>query len=319
MKRGERKSVLRGDPFSPAWVSLRLPTLGCDWSEPVPLPQVNYKKKDQQTAGSFRVLCKQSRAPDAPRIHVSVDWRFQAGSLHLAFFTPYWVFDMTDLGLSLSENKGRTSVPRPVERAGQPAPPGQGPEGADEDKEGRDQKLHGAISDSRHALMFSFEKPKEGKNKLFVHGTGRNNSEWSEGVSLDAAGMSGQITMLGKTARSADDPRLSKYEVGVDIQTGESAYHRTKFIILAPRYVVTNALSMPIHVRSFADRPKVEGGPGRDYPSFVVAPDAKRVFYPPYVPGIKADDDISLYNTLALSVRRVAGDPTDADQVCVSS
>lgn len=106
--------------------------------------------------------------------------------------------------------------------------------------------------------LFSFERDSDQHNRVLAK---LGESNWSEPISLDAIGQN-----MGLKAQVKGTQMEMNF--GVTVTEGEGKYKLSKVITFAPRYVLRNALNMPILLVENGSTKQFELGPGELTPLF---------------------------------------------------
>ena len=87
-------------------------------------------------------------------------------------------------------------------------------------------------------LMFSY--PRKFDKKCYVKIA---NSKWSDGLTIDTAGMQGYLELLDKSNNSP----IKKFEVGVQVENSKNEkFWRTKIVTFTPRFIIVNNMTQSI-------------------------------------------------------------------------
>ncbi len=165
--------------------------------------------------------------------------RCSIGPRRVLIYVPYWLFDMTDLGLVVSENKkdvcpgmlGSSRVP-----------------GFDTQLPQTDASYNSVTGASlRRACMFSFSESSR-KKQVFCRTSLPAVSNWSIAFALDQI-----ASAAGAFSMESSDGAL--YEVCVSISAGPGNFHRTAFVTLSPRFMFVNKFATTTDVRQFSRLP----------------------------------------------------------------
>ena len=207
-------------------LSFRLPSLRQQgWTAPLPLLG---DKGDIERALKGEVAFVAVRDEEKRELVVHCAYSMVQGALVLSVYVPYFMYDLTGVGVIISADR-RQLVPL----------------GRVEDSKGS-----GLSSDERPAVMFSFPanlaKLPADERRVHVTTLSRattaiaqrlGDAAWSAPFNIDALGFrfSASIPAAGGGGGNA-------YDVAVSIQQGEGAYRRTKMVVLAPRLVIVNSL-----------------------------------------------------------------------------
>ena len=220
----------------PCSLSFRLPSLRQQaWSAALPLLG---DRGDVERAVKGEVLLMAVRDEDKRELVVHCAYSLVQGAIVLSVFVPYFVYDLTGLGLVISADKRQLA---PLGRLG-------------------NSESGGQSEDDRPAVMFNFaaaqaKAPSE-QHQVWLTtlsqsqattATAQRATEtiWSAPFNVDALGFrfSTSVPVVGGSAAARS------YDVGVSIHQGEGAYRRTKIITLSPRLVIVNSLSFDCLLR----------------------------------------------------------------------
>ena len=225
VSRGATVSLFAPSTVPPCSLSFRLPFLRQQgWTAPLPLLG---DRADVDRALKGEVVLVAVRDDEKRELVVHCAYSLVQGAILLSVYVPYFVYDLTGLGLVISADR-RQFVPlgRMEEEAS-----------------------GGVPSDDRLAVMFNFPasqaKAPSDQHQVCVttlsmaaSATAQRSGDaaWSSPFNIDALGLrfSTSIPVGGAAGGSLD--------VAVSIQQGVAVHRRTKVIVLAPRLIFVNSL-----------------------------------------------------------------------------
>lgn len=255
-----------------SYLQLRIGSLLTRWSDLLSLPTA-------PTEGAATVNKTISVFDDNKRelqIHVELQME---GSIRVVLYVPFWIYDLTHLGLILSCDRAQTV-----------------PLGALDDFRKR------LTSDERTPIMFNFPtNPTSGSSssKKKVDGgvmlttlsgveTARNwtDVQWSEPIMIDKLSVATTTTIPGPRKKiSPTDIEASLRnlsDIGIRIEHARGRWHRTKLIHLTPHFVLINRLGCELEfMQRCSNKPEVartRSGPAPSY--FLPAGETKELVWP---------------------------------------
>ena len=224
LNRGASVALFAASAALPCSLSFRLPFIRQQgWTASIPLLG---DRGDVDRALKGEVLLVVVRDEEKRELIVHCAYSLLQGAVMLSVFVPYFLFDLTGLGLVISADK-RQLVP--LGRA--------------------DSQTDIESGDERPAVMFNFpasqSKTPSDQRSVCVSSLSRvsasrsTDAVWSAPFSIDALGFrfSAAIPQVTGAAGAGE-----AYDVAVSIQQGEGAFRRTKMVVLAPRLVIVNSL-----------------------------------------------------------------------------
>jgi hypothetical protein len=221
-----------------AHFAVKFPQFGSNYSSPsvsVPFTQV---KSDLSAhlhemiihSEHFSTVCS-----DGAEFSSAVDCSLRHGSWRFFIHSPFWLFDMTGLGLIVSESHKLpctnvdkfTKLMNSEKRT--PAMFGW--------REQKDRESRGVYLSSAVALLSAGIDLRKEPNKV----------PWSDKISIDAVGSSSFISVPSvRTDSSASQPIN---DIGFAVSTAPGRFYRTKLLTLTPHYFIVNNLKVPIDIK----------------------------------------------------------------------
>jgi hypothetical protein len=209
------------------YLQMRIPSLLTAWSDLLALPMA---PAEGTSKAVYPLLVRDDPGREL-QVHVEVHL---SGTMRLTLYTPYWVYDYTDLGLILSADSEST-VPL-----------------------GHLKELKRKLAtDVRSPVMFNFPPGWAGKKDvrlttLFNVESAKTFPEiqWSEPISIDKPGLNISTTIPGALQKLPDEDVAwlrSLSDIGAEVtQSSDPKWHRTKQIKLNPHFVFINRLNVDL-------------------------------------------------------------------------
>jgi hypothetical protein len=261
----------------PVLFSLQIPTLGCGWTA-IPILLSAHAGEDSRGRRRRHKPIQVSAVDSMDReLMLSIEVSTVHGSLRIAVFVPYWIFDMTHLNLRLSEDMRRLVPGMIATKKGssgsKPPTPSLRPKSTPKDTPhltatgthitgttGPSVTTPIAITDDddeRKAVMFSFSLLVSKHRRVCLRAT-QPETFWSSPFTLDSIGSTTAIslrctpqmtTVIGSNGGLGSMGISGECPVGIKISAGSGRYKRTKMVTLVPHLVLVNRLPMPIQLR----------------------------------------------------------------------
>lgn len=209
--KGQEIQIHAASPTVDTFVSFSFPELGCPCSE---MHVLDHKRayQNQKEPTLTRVLVS---GPDNTRIFLHLELIYTAGSFCISVFVPFWFFDLTPFGLSLSQDRVHTN-PRPISTAD-------------------------AKENERTAAMFSYDQEAStGAGSVFLRSS-MEPGKWTSRFSIDTIG--------AKEAVHIPQSESQSLSIGVHVHLLSGRFKRTKVVTFSPHYVLINNTSNTLLVR----------------------------------------------------------------------
>jgi hypothetical protein len=178
--------------------------------------------------------------------------------MRVILFAPYWLFDMTNLGIIASEDKkdlvaGSRALPLPTAPSWPSTFIMRDVKDTKTGKHSVEWEAKGS-DDVRGVQMFGYSPAAQATSKPKVHLTcGLVRSDWSHPTTMETVGFTGSVSIPGvkMDTTAKEEKAVPDYEIGIEIALGEGRFRRTRIVTLAPKYLITNTLSVPILLRQY--------------------------------------------------------------------
>eukprot|EP01083_Nonionella_stella_P243770 849119_1 len=252
LKRGQRTGLLHASVDS-SIVSISIPNYGCYWEGQVPISQIvqSWRKGGLDDNFAHKVKLIDDAGNILP-IFVAPEYPLGkgGGSLSLSFYVEYWIFDLTNLSLMVSEDKQRVCG-------------GHSKLNRENASIARQSIINPTKPSARCASMFGFADTHEHRHhRIFVRSarydwlpqrssavTEKTNSvgksSWSSHITVEAAGSHAIVEGM----RASDKGRCYRYGVSVKIHHASGWFYRTKVITFKPRFVLRNDMDVGIEYK----------------------------------------------------------------------
>jgi len=204
-------------------ISLKCTSVHSEWSQWVSISTKEAKAREKKNDNSPLVVKALMKVENHHFLRIHLWQTSLAGSIIVDAYVPYWLYDLTDLRLSVHSG---TKFELPFHHAGHID--------SKQDSE--------AETDSREAVMFSFDDESSSKISLRA-GSGSEASLLSKSFPIDSVGSTSAVSI--PTGR---DPSSTCFHVGFNIAIASGNFFRTKIITFAPRYFLINNLKQDIMV-----------------------------------------------------------------------
>lgn len=263
MSRGDRQPLHIQFHRLPAYMQLRMPALECVWSGLLALPQL-------PPEGSFSATYPLVVRDESSReivLHVEVSIKT---TTTIVIYAPFWVYDLTGLGLILSCDRKQTVPLGSVDAFRQ--------------------RLQ---TDARPPLMYNFPLGHHSEKKSVClttlssveHARSWTDVQWSSPITVDKPGLSVTTTILGEKQarlRPNEQPIRPLHDIGVSVTTASGRFRRTKCIYLTPHFLVINHLSCDVEfMQRVSGNPQLVHQRSGPAPTFTLPAASMREFHWP--------------------------------------